>query len=249
MQMQAPFSGDPWSLFLDLTQAQQGAHMAYLDLGDHVICSASPELFFQQDGDRLLSKPMKGTGKRGLTTAEDRQQIALLQASSKDQAENVMIVDMIRNDFGRVAQTGTVQVPELFTVEKYPTLLQMTSTVTAHSRAEMPEIMEAMFPCASITGAPKVRTMEIIKALEQKPRGIYTGTIGFWGPDRQANFNVAIRTVVIDRPNGAASFGVGSGIVWDSEPLTEYAECQLKSQVLVKRQPAFRSSRITALDS
>jgi len=240
MHLCAQFSGDPWALYYDLIQAQQAAHTAYLDLGQYVICSASPELFFRLDGDLLTARPMKGTAVRGRTLAEDKAQMAKLRASSKDCAENVMIVDMIRNDFGRIAHIGSVDVPSLFTVERYPTLLQMTSTVTARSEATLPEIMAAMFPCASITGAPKVRTMEIIKTLEPQPRGVYTGAIGYWGPNRQASFNVAIRTVVIDRHTGLADYGVGSGIVWDSKAADEYAECRLKSQVLVERFPSFQ---------
>jgi para-aminobenzoate synthetase/4-amino-4-deoxychorismate lyase len=239
MRMRASFSGDPWGLFCDLSRAQQAGHAAFLDTGRYVICSASPELFFHLDGDLLRARPMKGTGVRGRTLAEDEEHMAKLQRSAKDRAENVMIVDMIRNDFGRIAGIGSVNVPELFTVERYPTLLQMTSTVTARSQAALPAIMEAVFPCASITGAPKVRTMEIIKALEPDARGIYTGAIGYWGPDRQASFNVAIRTVVVDRLQGTAQYGVGSGIVWDSDAAAEYAECRLKSQILTTRFPVF----------
>jgi para-aminobenzoate synthetase/4-amino-4-deoxychorismate lyase len=150
-----------------------------------------------------------------------------------------MIVDMIRNDFGRIAEVGSVEVPRLFTVERYPTLLQMTSTVSARSTSSLPEVMRAMFPCASITGAPKVRTMEIIKELEPEPRGIYTGSIGYIAPGQKASFNVAIRTVVIDRKKGEATYGVGGGIVWDSEAEQEYQECFLKAEVLVRRQPSF----------
>ena len=239
MHLRTQFSGDPWALYRDLSQAQQSEYTAYLDLGRHVICSASPELFYRLEGDLLGARPMKGTAVRGLTLAEDKKQSASLQSSSKDRAENVMIVDMIRNDFGRIAEIGSVTVPTLFTVERYPTLLQMTSTVTAKSHASLPEIMEAVFPCASITGAPKVRTMEIIKSVEREPRGIYTGTIGYWGPNREALFNVAIRTVVIDRHTAEADYGVGSGIVWDSTAADEYSECRLKSKVLVERFPVF----------
>ncbi|MFN2138383.1 MAG: chorismate-binding protein, partial [Candidatus Promineifilaceae bacterium] len=172
MPLYATFHGDPWSLFQHLAESQQAHYMAYLDLGRYVVCSASPELFFERQGDRLLARPMKGTAARGRTLDEDRAQIAWLRDSEKNRAENVMIVDMIRNDFGRIARIGSVTVPELFTVERYPTVLQMTSTVAAHSDATLPQIMRAMFPCASITGAPKVRTMEIIKELEPAPRGI-----------------------------------------------------------------------------
>ncbi len=239
MPLSASFSGDPWALYRDLTQSQQAQYMAYLDLGRFVVCSSSPELFFQRDGDQLNSRPMKGTAKRGRTLAEDRSQMDWLRNSEKNRAENVMIVDMIRNDFGRIAEIGSVDVPELFTVERYPTLLQMTSTVCARSQASLPEIMRAMYPCASITGAPKVRTMEIIKELEPQARGIYTGSIGYMAPNRQSSFNVAIRTVVIDRHNNQATYGVGGGIVWDSEAEQEYQECLLKAKVLVQRQPSF----------
>ncbi|MDX1415786.1 MAG: aminodeoxychorismate synthase component I [Candidatus Promineifilaceae bacterium] len=239
MHLDTQFKGDPWAFFCSLVQAQQSDYSAYLNLGRHVICSASPELFFTLNGQRLMARPMKGTARRGHTSQEDRGLIADLQTSVKDRAENVMIVDMIRNDFGRIADIGSVQVPQLFTIEKYPTLLQMTSTVTADSGSSLPQIMKAVFPCASITGAPKVRTMQIINALETRPRGLYTGCIGYMAPGRQAQFNVAIRTVVIDRETGVAGYGVGSGIVWDSDPLAEYEECRLKSKVLNRNWPSF----------
>ena len=239
MPLSASFDGDPWTFYRDLTQSQQADYMAYLDLGRFVVCSSSPELFFVKDGDQLYSRPMKGTARRGRTPAEDREQMEWLRNSQKNRAENVMIVDMIRNDFGRIAEVGSVEVPELFTVERYPTLLQMTSTVSARSRSSLPEIMGAMFPCASITGAPKVRTMEIIKELEPQARGIYTGSIGYIAPGHKASFNVAIRTVIIDRKKGEATYGVGGGIVWDSEAEQEYQECFLKAQVLVRRRPSF----------
>jgi para-aminobenzoate synthetase/4-amino-4-deoxychorismate lyase len=239
MPLSAFFSGDSWALYRDLTQSQEAQFMAYLDLGRFVICSASPELFFMREGNQLYSRPMKGTAPRGRTLQEDHLQMEWLQNSKKNRAENVMIVDMIRNDFGRIAEFGSVNVPELFTVERYPTLLQMTSTVSARSDFSFPEIMRAMFPCASITGAPKVRTMEIIKELEPQARGIYTGSIGYIAPGNRASFNVAIRTVVIDRLNNKATYGVGGGIVWDSEPDMEYQEALLKAQVLVRRQPIF----------
>ena len=237
--LHADFRGDPWTLFHDLAQAQQAGYMAYLDLGRHVIACASPELFFHLDGAQISARPMKGTAARGRTLAEDQRQMEWLRQSPKERAENVMIVDMIRNDLGRVAETGSVQVPSLFDVERYPTLLQMTSTVTARTRAPLAEILTAMFPCASITGAPKVRTMQIIKALEPTPRGVYTGAIGVIAPGRQAQFNVAIRTVVVDRARETAVYNVGSGIVWDADAAAEYAECRLKSAVLTQQRPSF----------
>jgi len=239
VRLHAPFAGDPWQLFLELVQAQQAEYTAYLDTGGFAICSASPELFFQLDGRRLVSRPMKGTAARGLTLAQDEEQAAWLNQSTKNRAENVMIVDMIRNDMGRVARPGTVRAPRLFEVERYPTLWQMTSTVTAETDASLSEIMHALFPCASITGAPKPRTMQIIADIETTPRRVYTGSIGFVTPDRRAQFNVAIRTVLVDRAAGQAEYGVGGGIVWDSVTGEEYTECQVKARVLTEKRPEF----------
>lgn len=233
--LRADFRGEPADLFAALSAAQRAHHCAYLDLGRFAICSASPELFFRRRGAAIESRPMKGTAPRGLTLAQDRAQVAWLRASEKNRAENVMIVDMIRNDLGRVARLGSVRVPELFAVERYPTLLQMTSTVTAETDATLTDILAAAFPCASITGAPKVRTMALLRQLERGPRGVYTGAIGAILPGRQAQFNVAIRTAVIDRQRGTAIYGVGSGIVWDSDAAAEYAECLLKARVLSAR--------------
>jgi para-aminobenzoate synthetase/4-amino-4-deoxychorismate lyase len=238
--LHASFAGDPWTLFAQLAMAQQAEYAAFINIGRFVIGSASPELFFQLDGERLTAKPMKGTATRGRTLAEDEAQIAGLRQSEKNRAENLMIVDMIRNDLGRVAQIGSVAVPHLFAVERYPTLLQMTSTVTARTQASVAEILMRMFPCASITGAPKVRTMEIIRELEPYPRGIYTGAIGFIGPNRQARFSVAIRTVLIDQHKHQARYSVGSGLVWDSDAVGEYEECRLKARVLTTPRPAFQ---------
>ncbi|NOZ50733.1 MAG: aminodeoxychorismate synthase component I [Chloroflexi bacterium] len=243
-RLRSDFSGDPWHFFLVLAQAQPACYSAYLDGGDFVICSASPELFFSLNDDMLRSKPMKGTAPRGRSWLEDEAQIAWLRDSAKNQAENVMIVDMIRNDMSRVAEVGSVQVPRLFEVERYPTLLQMTSTVTARTTASLPQIFEALFPCASITGAPKVRTMQLIRSLEATPRGVYTGSIGFVAPTAppgalRAQFNVAIRTAVVHRPSGRAEYGVGSGIVWDSQADDEYEECRVKTHVLTQKRPDF----------
>ncbi|MCB8980398.1 MAG: aminodeoxychorismate synthase component I [Ardenticatenaceae bacterium] len=236
----ASVAGEPLAYFVELVAAQQANYAAYLDIGRFAICSASPELFFELDGSRLRSKPMKGTAVRGLTLAQDKANIAWLAQSEKNRAENVMIVDMIRNDMGRVAEVGSVRVPQLFEVERYPTLLQMTSTVEAQTHAPLSQILANMFPCASITGAPKVRTTQIIKELEPQPRGIYTGSIGFLAPDGTAQFNVAIRTVLVDRERGQATYGVGSGIVWDSVAADEYEECKVKSKVLTEKRPSFQ---------
>jgi para-aminobenzoate synthetase / 4-amino-4-deoxychorismate lyase len=218
-------------LFTHLARSQN-KYAAYLDIGDWAICSASHELFFDLDDDVITGRPMKGTVKRGRTTDEDTNISDWLHASTKNRAENVMIVDMIRNDIGRIAEVGSVHVPELFTIEKYPTLFQMTSTVMAKTKASVTEIFTALFPCASITGAPKVSTMNIIAELETSPRRIYCGSIGYIAPNRKARFNVAIRTALVDKQNSTAEFGLGGGIVWDSTSADEYGEALLKARVL-----------------
>ena len=238
MRLQTDFNTNPWNFFLHLAQTQNN-HAAYIDTGRYVIASASPELFFQLDGDTITGRPMKGTVKRGRTTLEDKEQAKWLHNSEKNRAENVMIVDMIRNDLGRIAKLGSVHVPELFTTEKYPTLWQMTSTVQATTYASITDIFKALFPCASITGAPKVSTMKIISELETTPRRIYTGSIGYVSPKRKASFSVAIRTALIDRETNTAEYGVGGGIVWDSTSTDEYAEALLKARVLTESPPQF----------
>jgi para-aminobenzoate synthetase/4-amino-4-deoxychorismate lyase len=230
---------NPWDAFLRLVAAQDPPYGAYVDTGDWVVCSASPELFFRLDGARIQCRPMKGTAARGRTQAEDLAQARALRASEKERAENVMIVDMVRHDLGRVAQCGSVKVDRLFEVEKYPTLWQMTSTIEARTEVRLSEIFRALFPPASITGAPKVRTMEIIAGLEPLPRRLYTGTIGFLAPGRRAQFNVAIRTLLADRRTGWAEYGVGSGITWDSDPEAEWQECRTKARILSAPVPTF----------
>jgi len=222
---------DPYALFVRLLAVQPARHAAFVDLGRFAVASASPELFFEREGSLLRARPMKGTASRGLDLEDDARAAAALRASAKDRAENLMIVDMLRNDLGRVALTGTVEVPALFEIERYPTLLQMTSSVTARSRAPLSRVFEALFPCASVTGAPKVRTMQIIAELEGGPRGVYTGTLGWAGPDG-ARWSVAIRSAVVDRERGHVVYGVGSGIVADSRADAEYAECLLKARIL-----------------
>ena len=231
MRLKTESKIDPWTFFLNLVKTQNN-HAAYIDTGRYIICSASPELFFRLDGDTIACCPMKGTIERGRTTREDKEKVEWLQNSEKNRAENVMIVDMVRNDLGRIAKIGSVKVPELFSIEKYPTLWQMTSTVKAKTDASLTEIFAALFPCASITGAPKVSAMRIISELETTPRRIYTGAIGHIAPDRKATFNVAIRTALIDREIQTAEYGVGGGIVWDSTSKDEYAEALLKARVL-----------------
>lgn len=240
MRLQTEFIGNGWEYFLQLSSAQQANYSAYIELDDWVICSASPELFFTWDSKQIVTRPMKGTSARGLTGKGDRAIAQWLQNSAKNRAENVMIVDMIRNDLAKIAELNSVRVPSLFNIEKYPTLWQMTSTVTADTKASLTEIMKALFPCASITGAPKPRTMEIIRSLEKTPRNIYTGTIGFITPNKQAQFNVAIRTVLIDKQTKRAEYGVGGGIVWDSASASEYEECQIKARVLLNKKHNFQ---------
>ncbi|MCG8339452.1 MAG: aminodeoxychorismate synthase component I, partial [Proteobacteria bacterium] len=234
------FSGDPRQLFFSVQEHVQAEYAAYIELETQTILSFSPELFFTRDKGLLTSKPMKGTAPRGLTTAEDKRLARELAGSGKNQAENIMIVDMIRNDMGKVAQPGTVRVNSLFDVLRYPYVLQMTSTVESQADAPLAQVFYALFPCASITGAPKYRTMKIINDLEPTPRGIYTGTIGHIDPEGRARFNVAIRTLVMDKKTGIAEYGVGSGIVWDSEVESEYRECLVKANFLKQQEPDFQ---------
>ena len=238
MRVQTKFTGDTWDFFLKLAK-KQNKHAAYIDTGQFVICSASPELFFQLDGETIICRPMKGTTSRGRTTTEDKEQSDWLKNSAKNRAENVMIVDMVRNDLGRIAKIGSVKVPELFNTERYPTLWQMTSSVTAKTSASLTDIFRALFPSASITGAPKVGTTKVIAKLEATPRRIYTGSIGHISPRRKAKFNVAIRTVLIDRRAQQAEYGVGGGIVWDSTSEDEFAEALLKAQLLTEQPQIF----------
>jgi para-aminobenzoate synthetase / 4-amino-4-deoxychorismate lyase len=239
LRLRSTFSGDAWQLFLAMVRAQPRGYSAWISAGRWAICSASPELFFRLEGDLLTCKPMKGTVKRGRTLVEDKSFAEWLRASEKNRAENLMIVDMIRNDLGRVAEVGSVHVPKLFEIERHPTLWQMTSTVAARSHKSLAEIYAALFPCASITGAPKIRTTRIIADVEPDPRGLYTGSIGYIAPNRFAQFNVAIRTAVVDRAAGRLVYGAGGGIVADSSCGDEYIEALLKARVLTERQAEF----------
>ena len=189
--------------------------------------------------DNAPTRPMKGTAPRGRNNTEDAALSEGLRQSAKDRAENVMIVDMMRNDLGRIARSGSVKVDHLWDIERYRTLFQMTSTCSAQTDASLGEILTALFPSASITGAPKVRTMELISSLESSPRGIYTGAIGRVGPGRQAEFNVAIRTIHIDHERRHAEYGTGGGIVWDSVAEEEYRECLTKALVVTAPAPDF----------
>ena len=237
--LKTTLEGSLWPLFQQMTRMQTSRHAAYIDTGQSVICSASPELFFKKSGQTVTCRPMKGTRKRGLTFDEDERLFHQLQHAPKDRSENIMIVDMIRNDLGKIAEPGSVKTTRIFDVEKYETVFQMVSEVQAHSDAGLLDLFRALYPCASITGAPKVRTMQIIRELENGPRGVYTGTIGSILPGGDAEFNVAIRTVQFDRTSGNARYDTGSGIVWDSDPDSEYQECLSKTRVLTGTQPEF----------
>ncbi len=242
-RLRSRFRGDPVAFYHDLAAAQSGGYGTYLDTGRFQIVSASPELFFDRyprryGPDRLITRPMKGTAPRGRWPAEDEQRRSELASSAKDRAENLIIVDLLRNDLGRVAEFGTVAVDQLMAIERYDTVWQMTSTITGDLLPEVPlwDVLTALFPCGSITGAPKVRTMEIIRDLESEPRGVYTGAIGFVAPigasGPRASFSVGIRTVVIDSESGDAEYGIGGGITYDSNPVAEFREAELKSRIL-----------------
>ncbi|WP_213423432.1 aminodeoxychorismate synthase component I [Bhargavaea massiliensis] len=235
------FRGDDVALFERMKRAQACSYSAYINTGEHAVLSASPELFFRIKDGRITARPMKGTAKRGKTSEEDYSLAQWLAHSEKNRAENVMIVDLLRNDLGRIAKTGSVEVPKLFEIERYPTVHQMTSTVEADLEAgsDLIDVFGALFPCGSITGAPKVSTMELISKIEQAPREVYCGAIGFITPEREAVFNVPIRTVVIDRVSGNATYGVGGGITWDSTSEEEYGEILAKSSFLELDRPEF----------
>ena len=228
------FSGDPFALYRRICRNQQAPFCAWIDTGSHRVLSVSPELFFTLKDGLLTMRPMKGTAPRAALPAADRAERERLAASPKERAENLMIVDLVRNDLSTIAETGSVAVPSLFEVETYPTVHQMTSTVTARIKPEVgiTDIFRALFPCGSVTGAPKRRTMEIIRDLEQEPRGVYCGAIGYLSPGNEAVFSVAIRTVVLDMAAQTGELGLGSGITWDSEADAEYRECLIKGEFL-----------------
>ncbi len=230
-------AGNPRSLYRNLLTAQQPAYGALIELDGVAIVSASPELFFEWDGSTLRSRPMKGTHRRGRWSDEDQQFASALTGSLKDRAENIMIVDLIRNDMGKVAVVGSVSVDELCTLEAYPTVWQLVSEVRCETRPDVGvlDIFDAMFPCGSVTGAPKRSAMSIIRALETTDRGVYCGAVGLLQPAPHvidARFSVAIRTAVVDEQTHFARFGSGGGIVAASTPDHEYREMQLKAEML-----------------
>ena len=234
-QLEAEFSGDAKALYAALCEAQPGGYSAFIDGGDWQIASVSPELFFDWTPDRILTtRPMKGTAPRDVAPAT-------LRDSAKERAENLMIVDLLRNDMARVAETGSVEVTRLFDIEPLPTAWQMTSTVRCKTKpdATLLDVFRALFPCGSVTGAPKVAAMQAIAELESTPRGVYCGTIGLIRPNGHATFNVAIRSVAVDARNGTASCGIGSAITFDSNAIDEYAEWLVKRRFLLRATASF----------
>ncbi|MDZ7723046.1 MAG: aminodeoxychorismate synthase component I [candidate division KSB1 bacterium] len=238
-RQRAELHSEPWPLFQQMIRAQGPGYGACINLPDWCICCASPELFFSTNADKLVSKPMKGTAARAVTACQDQQRANRLYHSAKDRAENTMIVDMVRNDMGRVARTGSIDVPFLNQVERYPTVWQMTSTVTCLTDASRVNIFKALYPAASITGAPKASAMNIITKLETTPRNIYTGSIGFMSPENRSQFNVAIRTLLWNKKSGRAEYGTGGGIVWDSVDSHEYRETLTKTRILHQMPPHY----------
>ncbi len=231
------FAGDPLALYARLRARGQGGHSAYIEDGVNTILSLSPELFFTLKEGVITARPMKGTAPRVDHGPTDDKMRDWLLSSEKNRAENLMIVDLIRNDLGRIAKTGTVKTRDLFAVESYPTVHQMVSTVSAELREHIvpADLLNAVFPCGSITGAPKIRAMEIIRELEPAPRGIYCGAIGAFAPDGSASFNVAIRTLTIRDNRG--TLGVGGAVTADSESAAEFEECVLKARYYTEGRP------------
>ncbi|MDV4182228.1 aminodeoxychorismate synthase component I [Rhizobium brockwellii] len=235
MPVEARWNGDPRAAFWSLIERQPVKYGALVDLGGPIILSRSPELFFRTDEQGWIeTHPMKGTAKRGTTAAEDAEIIEAMRSDIKTQAENRMIVDLLRNDISRITEVGTLDVPKLFDIETYPTVHQMVSHVQARLRPDLSirDIFSALFPCGSITGAPKIRAMEILHALEDAPRDAYCGAIGMISPTGAMRFSVAIRTITLFE-GGRAVFNVGGGIVFDSTAEAEYEECLLKARFAV----------------
>ena len=229
------FQGSPVALYAAMKRQQPSPWSAFLNTGVSQVLSFSPELFFTLDGRSIETMPMKGTAPRGGTPEEDLASRDGLGLCEKNRAENLMIVDLLRNDLGRVCRPGSIEASSLFETRTYPTLHQMVSTVRGELRGSttMHELFRALFPSGSVTGAPKVRAMNLIRSLEKSPRGVYTGAIGFMIPEGRTVFNVAIRTIELEGGHGV--YGTGSGIVWDSDPRQEYFECMLKARILSER--------------
>lgn len=239
-RLKSPFTGESLDHYRRIQAATRTPYSAFMDIGSHQLLSFSPELFYQTIDRSITVRPMKGTIRRGRWPAEDTLYESQLAASEKDRAENLMIVDLLRSDVGQIAQTGTVKVNDLFTVERYPTVFQMTSSISATLRNDVGlwETFQALFPSGSITGAPKVSTMSIIRELEQEPRGIYCGAIGYVKPGGDALFNVAIRTLSVEASRGLACYGIGGGITWDSAARSEYDEALSKAEWILNPERA-----------
>lgn len=239
VQLSQELKADPLAIYNRLVVEQKAHYNAFIQHDDVSILSISPELFFEQVDRLLTTRPMKGTTRRGLTNQEDLQEAAWLEADPKNRAENMMIVDLLRNDMNRISEIGSEQVTRLCQVEQYSTVWQMTSTIESRLRAEVDlvQTFRALFPCGSITGAPKISTMEIIQKTEVTPRGVYCGTIGILLPRGKRIFNVAIRTLQMQ--GNQAIYGVGGGITWDSKWESEYQETKQKSAVLYRQEPRF----------
>lgn len=242
MRRRFGFEGDPFAFYRDLCRSQRAPYCAYLEMEQFRILSASPELFFRLSDGEVTVRPMKGTAPRGRWHEEDEEIKRRLREDPKERAENLMIVDLLRNDLGMVSETGSVEVCSMFDLESLETVHQMTSTISSRLKqgTGIVGLFQALFPCGSVTGAPKKRTMEIIAELENIPRGLYTGGIGFISPGPEAVFSVAIRTIVIDTAKGEGEMGIGSGITFDSLAEDEYAECLAKGRFAMEKRPEFQ---------
>ena len=239
VQLQQNLTADPFAIYNRLVVEQNAHYNAFIQHDDVSIISISPELFFKKDGDRLTTRPMKGTTNRGLTSESDLKQAQWLAQDQKNRSENMMIVDLLRNDMNRISKIGSEDVKSLCQVEQYSTVWQMTSTIETQllPNSSLSDVFQALFPCGSITGAPKIATMEIIKKVEKQPRGVYCGAIGILVPQGPSIFNVAIRTLQMEGTK--AIYGVGGGITWDSNWEAEYEETKQKAAVLYRQNPKF----------
>ena len=240
VQLKQDLSTNPFAIYNRMVVEQEAGYNAYVEHDEMAVISMSPELFFEQNDRELTTRPMKGTTKRGLTDDEDLKEAAWLEQDPKNRSENMMIVDLLRNDMNRISEVGSENVERLCQVEQYSTVWQMTSTIKSQLRpdVDLVAIFRSLFPCGSITGAPKIATMDIIKELEPQPRGVYCGTIGLLLPNGRRIFNVAIRTIQLHK--GQAIYGVGGGITWDSTWESEYREVHQKAAVLYRKQVRFK---------
>ena len=240
VQLKQELSANPLAIYNRMVVEQEAGYNAYVEHDDMAVISMSPELFFEQNDRELTTRPMKGTTKRGLNDDDDLKEAAWLEQDPKNRSENMMIVDLLRNDMNRLSEVGSEHVERLCQVEQYSTVWQMTSTIKSQLRPDIDlvEIFRSLFPCGSITGAPKIATMEIIKDLEPQSRGVYCGTVGLLLPNGRRIFNVAIRTIQLHREQ--AIYGVGGGITWDSTWESEYREVHQKAAVLYRKQARFQ---------